>query len=98
MSIALIESTSPATSARSPNEQSKTRPPKRPSSQKRLISNRANSQKSTGPRTPAGKAKVSKNATKHALCSQSPLLPNECPATYQTFEHELQKDLRPSTA
>jgi len=39
--------------------------PRRPVSPKRLAANRANAAKSTGPRTPAGKAHSSQNARKH---------------------------------
>jgi hypothetical protein len=38
---------------------------RRPVSPKRLAANRANAAKSTGPRTPAGKARASQNARKH---------------------------------
>ena len=37
------------------------------------------------------------NALKHGACSASPLLPNECPGTYQTFREEVREDLRPRT-
>ena len=43
----------------------------------RLAANQANSQLSTGPRTPEGKAKVSLNAVKTALTGQ----PFSCPPT-----------------
>ncbi len=64
-------------------------------SQKRMDANRRNAQKSTGPRTPAGKAKSSANATTHGLSSPScnPLAPGtllhtEDPATFQTLLDE----------
>src|SRR5258707_107696 len=68
----------------------------KPISPKRLAANRQNAQKSTGPRTPKGKQKASQNSTKHGLCSDSPLLPNECSATYQIFEHEIKQALHPT--
>ena len=49
----------------------------RKTSQKRIEANRRNAQKSTGPRTDAGKAKSATNATTHGLSSvkQNPLAP-----------------------
>jgi hypothetical protein len=46
-------------------------------SSKRVEANRRNSQKSTGPRTPAGKEKSRLNAIKHGLCARIPVLPGE---------------------
>ncbi|MFI5381076.1 MAG: hypothetical protein ACHRHE_17400, partial [Tepidisphaerales bacterium] len=45
----------------------------------RTAANRRNALKSTGPRTPEGKAKSALNALKHGLTAQSPLLPTEDP-------------------
>ena len=64
----------------------------------RVEANRRNARRSTGPRTDAGKRRSSMNAVKHGVCSSSPLLPNECPGTYQTFCEEVREDLRPRTA
>ena len=44
---------------------------KKPISEARLRANRANAQKSTGPRTPAGKQRSSRNALVHGLTAQS---------------------------
>ncbi len=44
-------------------------------SPKRLEANRCNAQRSTGPRTPAGKARVKFNALKHGLLAKSVILP-----------------------
>ncbi|HLH04308.1 MAG TPA: hypothetical protein VKX25_16205 [Bryobacteraceae bacterium] len=48
-----------------------------------INANRANSQLSTGPRTPEGKAKVSHNAVKSALTGATVLLPSEEAALYE---------------
>ena len=63
----------------------------------RAAQNRLNAQKSTGPRTPEGKRKSSRNALKHGLCSESPLLPHEDAATFNTIRREFEEDLKPTT-
>ena len=47
--------------------------------------NRANAQKSTGPRTAEGRAAVRQNALKHGLTSMSPVAPGEDPAEFLLF-------------
>lgn len=46
-------------------------------SDKQAQANRRNALKSTGPKTPEGKAAVRHNATKHGLLSRETLLPGE---------------------
>ncbi len=47
-----------------------------------IRANRENAEKSTGPRTAAGKTRSSKNALKHGLLSQDAVLPGEDPADF----------------
>ncbi|SYZ74483.1 hypothetical protein TRIP_C90111 [Candidatus Zixiibacteriota bacterium] len=56
-----------------------------PVSQKQLIANRLNALKSTGPRTPLGKLRSSRNALKHGLYSKFNLsqIFASIPAKYQ---------------
>ena len=46
-------------------------------SMRRQNANRANAQKSTGPATPAGKAKVAANALRHGLCASNFVIATE---------------------
>lgn len=51
--------------------------PKRPVSAAKQRANRANAQKSTGPRTPEGKARSSRNGTTHGIFCRDLVLPGE---------------------
>jgi len=55
----------------------------------KLAANQANSQHSTGPQSPAGKAASAANSTKHGFRSTAVLLPGEDPALYQALLDEL---------
>ena len=58
----------------------------RPTSQRRIDANRRNAQRSTGPRTPQGKKRSSRNALKHGFCSTgSSLTPLEDREAYQSY-------------
>ncbi len=57
--------------------------------------NRNNAKRSTGPKTPAGKAKVRYNALKHGLLAEAVLLPDEDAATFHDFSTKIRGDLRP---
>ena len=52
---------------------------------RKLTANRFNAAKSTGPRTPGGKAAAKFNAVAHGLRSPSPVLPGEEPAEWERF-------------
>ena len=59
-------------------------------------SNRVNSRRSTGPKTPAGKAKVSKNAERHGAYSESLSMLLEKPEEFEKLRRGLVEDLRPT--
>jgi hypothetical protein len=58
--------------------------------------NRANAQKSTGPRTPEGKALVAQNAIKHGLLAQRDVIPGEDPGEFALFRDRMREDLDPT--
>ena len=62
---------------------------------KQSAANRANAQQSTGPRTPAGKARSRYNAMTHGLLAEAALLPDEDEATFRELERAFLDDLRP---
>jgi hypothetical protein len=64
-------------------------------SQRKLAANRANTQLSTGPRTPDGKARSSRNALKHGLLSGQILLSHENADELDALRENLCADLRP---
>lgn len=64
-------------------------------SRKKLISNRANAQKSTGPKTPEGKAVVSLNALSHGLLAETVLLPDENDELFAAFSAGLRERFAP---
>ncbi len=53
--------------------------------QAQIDANRANAQKSTGPKTSEGRAAVRQNALKHGLTSMSPVAPGEDPEEFLLF-------------
>jgi len=53
------------------------------SNDQQIAANRLNAQRSTGPRTPAGKTRVSSNALKHGLTGREVVLPNENPDDFE---------------
>jgi len=66
--------------------------PAKPTSDARIAANRANAAKSTGPRTPEGKAVSSMNALKHGLTARRVVVlndPDEDPAEFDNLLDEL---------
>jgi hypothetical protein len=63
----------------------------------RLAANRANAQRSTGPRTRQGKSASSRNATSHGLFAKHPLLDGEDPAEYEALKERLVEEFAPAS-
>src|SRR4028119_2437075 len=64
-------------------------------SEKQIQANRRNAQRSTGPKTPEGKAAVRLNANKHGLRSQEVLLPGEDEDALKELDENLRAELQP---
>jgi hypothetical protein len=65
-------------------------------SEKKLLANRQNAQRSTGPRTADGKRAASQNAVTHGLLSRDVLLPDEDGGALNTLRAELIAELAPA--
>jgi hypothetical protein len=65
---------------------------------KQIAANRRNAKKSTGPRTPEGKAKSAQNATKHGLLSRQALLADENEAEFVELRMQIHGELAPMGA
>ena len=64
-------------------------------SRKKRAANKANARRSTGPRTPEGKAASSGNSRTHGLCSKDRLVANEDQEEFDVMEIKLQVDIHP---
>ena len=68
-------------------------------SEKKLIANRLNALKSTGPRTAGGQLAASQNATRHGLRGAAAVvLEEEDPQPFEELRAELERDLGPCGA
>src|SRR5689334_8323078 len=61
------------------------------------FANQANSQKSTGPTTDAGKAKSSRNRLSHGFASSTRFIKGEDPAEFDALLADLISEYRPAT-
>ena len=64
---------------------------------KQFEANRRNAQKSTGPKTPEGKAACRMNALRHGLRARSVLLPGEDPTEFHQLCNDLEAEWRPQS-
>ena len=60
---------------------------------KQAAANRANAQRSTGPRSLEGKRRVAQNALKHGLTAEAATLPDEDPQVYEGFKAQIHAEL-----
>jgi hypothetical protein len=58
--------------------------------------NRSNAQKSTGPRTPEGKAKVAQNALTHGLLAREAVIKGEDPEEFALYRDQMLEELAPA--
>src|SRR6478735_9425707 len=63
-----------------------------------IAANRANAQKSTGPRSVEGKSASRFNALKHGIDAASIVIPGEDPAEYDSIVAEYNREYRPQSA
>jgi len=63
----------------------------------KLIANRLNSLKSTGPRTTDGKTAVSQNAVKHGLLAEQDVITSESEADFDLYRRQLLDELNPAS-
>ena len=64
--------------------------------EKQIAANRANAQKSSGPKTAAGKAKSSMNHLSWGFCSNGILMPGEDPAEFRSLLDDLLDQHQPA--
>jgi hypothetical protein len=60
-----------------------------------VSANRANAPKSTGPRTPEGKAAVAQNAVRHGLLAQEVVIKGEDPGEFEFYRDQMLEELAP---
>jgi hypothetical protein len=66
------------------------------STQSQILANRRNAQKSTGPRTPQGKATVSLNAVKHGFLARQDVISSESQADFDLYRDQILTELEPA--
>ncbi|MBN1393138.1 MAG: hypothetical protein JW947_10095 [Sedimentisphaerales bacterium] len=64
-------------------------------SEAKNLANRLNAQKSTGPRTPQGKAVASQNSLKHGLLAERDVIALESQADFDLYRKQILDELKP---
>jgi len=67
------------------------------STESKILANRLNASKSTGPKTPHGKALVSKNALKHGFTAIADVIRSENLPEFELFRDSVLSELAPQT-
>jgi hypothetical protein len=67
-------------------------------SARQFEANRTNARASTGPRTPTGKERASRNALRHGLHTDLPVIPGERPEDWQAHLEAIRQSLAPAGA
>jgi len=62
-----------------------------------IIANRRNAQKSTGPRTPEGRAAISQNAVKHGFLARQAVISSESQADFDLYRDQILAELAPAS-
>ena len=73
-----------------------THPVRSMTSERQIAANRLNAQKSTGPRSRAGKLRSRRNALRHGHTAETVLNHTEDPVEYRAFERAIIADFRPA--
>ena len=63
----------------------------------RILANRLNARKSTGPRTPEGKAVVARNPVRHGLLARQDVISSESQAEFDLYRTLILAELAPAT-
>jgi len=62
-----------------------------------ILANRRNAQKSTGPRTPEGRAAISQNAVKHGLSARHTVISSESQPDFDLHRDQIIDELNPAS-
>src|SRR5262252_5680370 len=66
--------------------------------EKQILANRQNAERSTGPRTESGKRRSRRNAVRHGLTAETVIVSLEDAADYSAFERAIKSNYSPQTA